>query len=196
MGNDYDEIKHRLPRLTAAELIDLRRGITALLGIGGAPERSPGGQHGWDDVILTAIVTTLRDHQAVALPKGRLKAMRGHATLTENLVPLSEWIERQADSYVQRRALIEVGIEKLYLHFMQSGRAHGANDLMAAAHLFPEILNRAFPGYVDAGLLHLIVREREPHGERPSGASLTRTHQRQANPLGNVRPTPSRRSQT
>lgn len=160
MAKDLDEIKRRLPHLAAGEIAELKRALNALTSLGPAPTTGRGGQHGWDDEILDAIVATLQGHHGVVLSKQRLRLMAGHTTLTENLIAISEWIEKHAVSHAQRRGLITVGIDRLYLYLLNHGRPCGANDLMRAAHRFPEILALDFPGYADSGLIGLIIRER------------------------------------
>src|SRR5262245_31927107 len=159
MGQDLDEIKRRLPHLSAGEIAELKRAISALTSLGPLPVTTRG-QHGWDSEILDAIVLPRRDHHGGIRPKERLRQMAGYVTITENLYALAEWIEEHGLDHGQRRALIAFGIERLYLYLLNHGRPCGANDLMRAAHRFPEVLALDFPGYADSGLIGLIIRER------------------------------------
>lgn len=96
--------------------------------------------------------------------RGALSLMQGQAfkrfsTVVED-EGIADFLRQSArQSRVRERGLIRLAVNLLIedLHFMSVAVSPGT--LMRSVERVPAVLDRAFPGYAAAGLLHLVVRK-------------------------------------
>jgi hypothetical protein len=81
--------------------------------------------------------------------------------LREKIPGLMAFLSKQHSQRSGRRALLMIGIELLYIDLEKSWSVPvTAPALMSRLHFLPRIFDKHFPGYAQAGLLHLIVEAR------------------------------------
>lgn len=70
---------------------------------------------------------------------------------------VAAYLHDAAKTEVELRALIKLCVELLIADMMRRHVAISSRSLMANVHLIPAVLDRAFPGYAAAGLLHMVI---------------------------------------
>jgi hypothetical protein len=140
-----------LPKLTAAELAEVRQRITFLRTLSGDGPVDVGEQ-----IVIDAIHIVLRENGLGASTEQVTKS-NVHASFLEKLPALHEFLAMASSNRNHQRAVLQIGVELLYKHLTDLGIPVGVRALMAHIHRVPEFINAAFPGYVRAGLTPWII---------------------------------------
>lgn len=117
------------------------------------------------DQVLNAIVATLKKSGVEFVSVPRLRNSQGYRAFTEKVNEVMVYISKATTNKVQQRAILQLGVELLYRNLLELKLPATAYLLMAQIHRLPAVLNRAFPGYAESGLLFWVV----------GGAAPTRT---------------------
>ena len=173
-----------LPSLSVTELQQVNQHSKALLALGGvangaapvaigttvgtahfghqvpAPPAAPALAPeiaGGADLLLHAIAGQLR----------RLGSDYAHAGVLRRAAPagfaakaaaVTDYLDRAAvRNRVEQAAVLAIGVELLYNEMTRQGLAVSSRTLLNHAHRIPAVLNAAFPGYAQGGVLGWIV---------------------------------------
>lgn len=122
-----------------------------------------------DELMLLAISDFFSGRGLEHVNAGTLKRFTGYKAYKEKMAPISQFLKRAAGDlvHVERLALYRTGVELLYTNLSRAGLPVSSRTIMNQIHRIPSILNKAFPGYSQLGLLWLVVRAKE----RQRGAS-------------------------
>lgn len=162
--SDIEEVLKRLPKLSAAELSQVKARLNALAGggLGAAPERRTSGKWAWGDFLIDCIANTLRNALGVTPSRDMMKGMRAYSTFQNRLPMVEEYLNRAAPNHAQRLAIARVGVDLLYAYLTRPGRAVGAVSLMQDIYRLPEVLEAQFPNYAKLGIMHMVARRVTP----------------------------------
>lgn len=161
-----DEIVVRLPTLTPAELEMLRARISVLLSLSsGHVVREEGNDAKW---VLQSILDVLSaigvEHVGVAA----LLRSPDYRAFSHKVPEVLRYLAKSNLQKNELHAAMRVGIELLYRNLVQIGVTTTSRTIMQHFHRVPAVLNKAFPGYGEAGMLGWIVR-REDHARQERG---------------------------
>ena len=143
--------------LTTDELGVLRTHIAALLALGPSSADTILSASSHDDWVLMGIVDYMRSSQIDLAGVQQLTSGKHYDTFKGKLPALHAYLKKVGNRTAQR-ALLRLGIGLLHHDVVNMGLAISSRLLMAHIHRIPGVINRAFPGYAQAGLLHMIIR--------------------------------------
>jgi len=143
--------------LTTEELQSLRNHIAALIAMGPSSADTILTASSHDDWVLMGICDYMRSNQIDLAGVQQLTSGRHYDTFKGKLPSLHKFLANGGNKNVQR-ALLRLGIGLLHHDIVQMGLAVSSRLMMAHIHRIPGVINRAFPGYAQAGLLHMIIR--------------------------------------
>lgn len=90
------------------------------------------------------------------------KAANNSPVLREKISSIMIFLRQQAGVEKARQyALLCVGMRLLYKDMTEAGYPVSARTILAHIHRLPAIMNKNFPGYAYAGMLHLVIRSRK-----------------------------------
>lgn len=157
---DIETILRIIPTLNSRDRARIRErlDVSNSLGLTKAARSDAVEETTSDDIwILDAIVKYMQD---MGLDLSGADQMRGgaHYSKFKAKVPAIVAFVKPVGNKTQQRAAVKIGVELLVQELMKIGLAVTSRSLMNHAHRIPSMINRAFPGYVQAGLLSMIVR--------------------------------------
>lgn len=157
--------------LTTEELALLRTHISAMIALGPSSADTILTASGHDDWVLMGICDYMRSNQLDLAGVQQLTSGKHYDTYKEKLPSLHRYLKSAGNKNVQR-ALLRLGIGLLHFDLVAIGLAVSSRLLMAHIHRVPGVINRAFPGYAQAGLLSMIIRSeldvRQKSDQRPN----------------------------
>lgn len=167
MGEDYDRAVEALPRMTPEERDGLSRRLAALRALQGrvtpvpatqdAPEAQRTQEGALDEVLGAVCAVVLRASGERASVPG-LRRTRQSRALAEKSAAISEFLGKNTRTRVERRALLELGMDLLYRQLRDAGYPVSARTLLAHAHRLPAAVDVSFPGYAALGMLGMVIR--------------------------------------
>lgn len=110
------------------------------------------------ELVLDAICSTLQHMGVEYTQPSQLRTAQGYAAFAGKVSALMLYVRRGAPTRNQQRALLGLGITYLYDNLCEMGLPVSARLVMAHAHRLPSVINAAFPGYAQAGLLGMLVK--------------------------------------
>lgn len=143
--------------LTTEELAYLRTHIAAMQALGPSSADTILTASSHDDWVLMGICDYMRSNQIDLAGVQQLTSGKHYDTFKQKLPALHKYL-RYAGNKVAQRALLRLGIGLLHHDIVQIGLAVSSRLMMSHVHRIPGVINRAFPGYAQAGLLHMIIR--------------------------------------
>lgn len=143
--------------LTTEELQSLRTHIGALISLGSSSADTILTASSHDDWVLMGIADYMRSSQLDLAGIKQLTSGKHYDTFKTKLPALHKYFANVGGKTAQR-ALLRLGIGLLHHDLVNMGLAISSRLLMAHIHRIPGVINRAFPGYAQAGLLHMIIR--------------------------------------
>lgn len=143
--------------LTTDELGELRTHIGALISLGpGSADRITSSTN-HDDWVLMGLVDYARhvglEHAFVVTLTNR----KDYDSFREKLPAIKQYLKKVGDR-TKQLALLRLGLELLREDLTNLRLAVSSRLLMAHIHRLPGVINRQFPGYQAAGLMHMIIR--------------------------------------
>lgn len=171
MANSFEEIIGLLPKLSDSELKALRSRVNALLSF--SSEAGPAGQ------VVSLNPPNLEAHFVDEVTDALCKAAgaRGHFVERPAVLRASHYndyarkvrtvvapfIEHaKISNKTQRLAFVNLSLELLARNLCDLGVPCTAWNLMRHAHRVPHVIELAFPGYAEAGMLSWVVSPEEP----------------------------------
>lgn len=149
-----------LPQLSAGELEELRKRITALLsiGVGVRHDRGASKETINETLVLRAIVDTLAGLGVEHTSEAMLRTSSEMPAFRKKLPGLLAYLDGVEESYIHRKALLGLAVKLLYDDMSHQGIPVSARVVVRHLHRIPAVLNRHFPGYAQSGLLRYIIR--------------------------------------
>lgn len=168
MGKDFDAVVAALPRLSEDERARLVERLKAMSSVApalasGEPAEAPTADAAVSDVLEIISREVLRYSGEVVRPAALARTAQ-FKPFASKARELAAYADRYARGRAQRLALIATGVELLRRDLAAAGMTVTARTLMACVHQVPGVIARAFPGYVEAGLVGMIVRSQEEKG--------------------------------
>jgi hypothetical protein len=157
------EIRKQMLGLSSAELAELRQFATLNMATGGS--RSSAAEAKSEDIaveFLHAIARTLQSRNLDYTQPGSMQKVQAFASYRSKLVNdgIADWLNAVVKkNRVARSGLLTLLASLLCDDLIEKGRPVHARAMMLHAHRIPAVLNRAFPGYAQFGMLHLIIRK-------------------------------------
>lgn len=157
MTDEYDVAKRATNGLTVAELQNLRKHISALISMGpGRPDRVVTSLN-HDDWIIQGLAEYIRNAGMPPVKVETLIQSTQYPTFKLKCEGVAEYLTRVGDKNAQR-ALLRVGLKLMHRRMSELQIAISYLTFMTWIHRLPGTINKAFPGYMEAGLLPLIIR--------------------------------------
>lgn len=151
----YDDILATVPKLSSTELRNIIKFCNAALSFRGAERHTDAGE---DDWLLRGVLAEL-DSRGLYAPSGfKIRSGTAYKGYTAKAAVVRDTIERAAPDMdiTQLRLMGEVAAHELAR--MITWKTLSLEVLLDNINLVPEALERSFPGYIAAGLLHLVIR--------------------------------------
>lgn len=89
------------------------------------------------------------------------KAAHQSLVFQEKMPEVMSWIRKGCQTRTQQHALLCLAMRLLYKDMTEGGYPVSARTILAHVHRIPSVVNKHFPGYFRAGLLHWIVERRK-----------------------------------
>lgn len=168
MTKAYDEIMERIGLLSANERVQLRDYLKSLTAIDPAQGALPLGVRKEVDTtkadadkLLQIVCDVIRARGAEHAIPAMLKATPQYRSFAEKVPQVIAFAQTAFPGGARRemfeRALLHNGVSLLFEDLRRMGIAITARTLMSHIHRVPAVINAAYPGYAEAGLLSKIV---------------------------------------
>lgn len=167
MTKAYDEIMERIPQLGVGERVQLRDYLKSLTAVSDDPAQValPLGVNKATtdaDRVLESLCMMMRKVGVEQAQVSVLKSTTGYKSFADKCPAVIEFIvsafpANHEHRGVHERGLLQIGLRLLYEDLRRMGIAVSARTLMQHVHRVPAVVNAAFPGYAESGLLHKIV---------------------------------------
>lgn len=164
----YREIVKALPGLTRDELNQLVDAIKAttqfIVSHGGEPCKDVSlhyiGQDNDDGAWMLTVLLVNVPNAGFSVPQ--LRSSSSYPSFVGKIAGLKEYLAKAGKDRRVQQALLGFGWRLLAQQIRNEGLPVSGGLLMRHAHRIPSVLDYAFPGYVEAGILHMIIGLKEP----------------------------------
>ena len=159
---DLDRLLALLPSLTPKEKVEATKALKALSQF---DRESPDSTADVDeDLVLEAIYDVLTRRGAEFTSPGMYYKSRSFPSFRAKIPALMRYVRQAAQTRQQQRYLLSIGINSLYNYLFAKNIPINYASILRTIDLVPAMVNRAFPGYAESGLLGMIVRAKETNG--------------------------------
>jgi len=159
MRQELQTILTLVPKLTPAECAQVASAMKAAGVLG--PVKAVADEGTSDELwVLQSITKWMQDRAFDLSGIEQLKKTAGYKSFREKVPPVVSYIRRIGKDRNTQRAFLNIGIELLHEDLITITIAATSRTMMLHSHRIPAVLNRAFPGYLQAGLMHMILRKR------------------------------------
>lgn len=156
-----DRILPLLDQLSAEELSKLSQRLKALASVSAAVPAVANEESQPDaDFVVSCAAEALAGIGAEYPVRFQLQQACKSNAFREKLPGLMRFFRAAHPQRAGQRALLVMAFGLLYEDMQERGYVCTVNTLIAHAHRLPAVLNRHFPGYAQAGMLHWIVKGR------------------------------------
>lgn len=154
--SDLQTVLKLLPKLTSEELGQVRVAMGAL-GAAGPAYVKPGIRAEDDASWLLSIVRDVFPDQPI--PVHVLRKSRIYPSFAQKLPAVMTWIKHALERRVEQQALLNVALTLMRHDLAAQGTITVSPTLiMSNIHMLPATIDRHFPGYVESGLIGLVLR--------------------------------------
>jgi hypothetical protein len=161
MRNELKAILDMIPRLTTEELSQISAALKAVAAIGAIKDVVAAPITHTDELWVLQSITLKMQSTAVDMTGvDQLKNSKGYPSFARKVPAVVRYIRKVGTDRNTQRAFLNIGVELLLEDLKQIGLAPTSRTLMAHTHRIPAVLARAFPGYLEAGLMHVVLRRR------------------------------------
>lgn len=167
MAMNYYDIVRALPGLTRGELDQLMGAIkaTAQFAVdGGEPHKDVAphfiGQDDGDGAWMLAVLLSNVPNAGFSVTQ--LRSLSSYPSFKGKIAGLKEYLDKAGKDRRIQQALLGFGWRLLAQTIRAEGLPVSGGLLMRHAHRIPSVLDYAFPGYVEAGILQMIIGLKEP----------------------------------
>lgn len=167
MTKAYDEIMERIPQLPAGERVQLRDYLKSLTATSNDPAQcalplgiSPKKQDQWPDIILEILCDVMHKSGVEHTMPIALRNTNYYKPFVDKCPAVLEFFggtTQARRSRIIMVALLQTGLRLLYEDLLRMDVAVSSRTMMQHIHRVPAVINAAFPGYAEAGLLRRIV---------------------------------------
>lgn len=158
---DFKDILASLPALTPYQLEEVRKRVSALQNFMG--QRGTREETVDDDWLLSGIIEHLKASGlgATIPPYGVIKKLHGYAVFNKKSVKIREFIEKEVPNLTktEKRAM-GIVLARCLDHNIKDWSEVSLTTLMRFVGKVPEALDESYPGYTQAGCLHMLVKNR------------------------------------
>lgn len=153
---DFDDVIKRLPSLTREQL----RAVHARVGFLSSMAKS--GDDTSDELLALECVSNVLQSMGMefAAPAILRKSAVYDTFRTDKVPAVMAYLERAKLTRNETRAIIQIGLGLLIADMQRMGMMTSARAILSHFHRLPAVLNFAFPGYAEAGLLSQIIRRK------------------------------------
>lgn len=152
------EIIRELPKLSQTDLHLLSIRISALKSIG-----LPQVRQDFDDMaILDCIQKTMSSGRIDFSSLYDLKHSIQYKTFSRKVPALMDYLTKITTLRMEKYAATMLGVSLLADNMKELSFPVSSRLVMAQIHRIPAVINKAFPGYAQSGMLHLILRKYLP----------------------------------
>jgi hypothetical protein len=159
MREEHRKVLDGLKALTTPELIAVNAFISSLVALGPSSADRILTASNHNDWVLMGICDYMRSAQIDLSGVNQLTSGKHHYL-------------KRCGNKVQQRAVLRLGIGLLHHDLENMGLAVSSRLMMAHIHRLPGIINKSFPGYAEAGLIHMIIRSEKDVREKQSGRAI------------------------
>lgn len=152
---ELDDVLTALRGMGATDLAEVEKRV-AFLRRTSEPTRNEGLD--FARYVVDIIIEVLRE-QALPLPRttANLASRSDWQAFSDKAQVIERYLLRSGLDRQGRVVVLKMGVRLLTKRLMAEGRQVSFNILLANAHRIPVMLNREFPGYAQAGLLHVLI---------------------------------------
>ena len=145
-----------VPTLTSAQCSEL---ATRLNILSKGSTKSSNGKREFGERVLQILCTVLTKNNVETPSVTVLRKSAAYAQSREKLQDLQIFFEKISKSKLVQDAILKEAINLLYCDLVQwKGVAVSSHLMLKHMHRIPATINRHYPGYVQSGLLHKIVK--------------------------------------
>jgi hypothetical protein len=157
MTEQYNKAVRATKGMSTEDLTKLKNYVSALLAQGPVSSDRVVTSLSHDDWILQGLAEYIR---SAGMPPVKIETMlqaSQYATFKDKSEGVKQYLTRVGDKNAQR-ALLRVGFKLMHKRMSELRISISYLTFMGWIHRLPGSVNREFPGYMEAGLLHLIIR--------------------------------------
>lgn len=158
MASTLAEIIAAVQKLSEADQDKVIASIQALRTFNKGPSVQIDKDTGDEGIMLQAIADILVELGIEHTTAMRLTKATAYKTFHEQFLGLQPWLDKQGLSRNEKRLLMRIGVDMLYRDLSGMGIPIGSRMIMTHIGRLSVVLNAAFPGYAELGVLKLVVR--------------------------------------
>jgi len=164
------DVKANLKHFSKAELVDLRNAISALLALGGGAvgASASGAKEATADhtafMLCDMIATFMKNAGADFTSSFVLRKTPQYSSFRQKVVEdgMHDYFHKaMGNNRVRTRALMRLSVGLLYDNLLAMSLPVSSRLMLAHAHRIPSVINTAFPGYAENGMLHMVIKSEE-----------------------------------
>lgn len=159
-----DDILRQLPNLSNEELVRVSSACKALGSLPSDGEVRSAPTVGVDSdvtLVLDALVSFLNDKGLEFSSRKQLSSSRMFKSFSAKVPAVMVYARSVARSRNSLRAFFRLSFALLYEDILTMNVAVSSVTLMSHVHRIPAVINKAFPGYAQAGVLNWITRKKK-----------------------------------
>jgi len=158
------DILARLPSLSIDELHQVRQTCAKLFSASGIKiiEHLPVPNDSDIEIMLQGLSEFMRSKSLEFQPAPMLKSVVQYKPFVGKIPSVMIFLKKATTNRVELKALIHIAFDLLHQDLVAMGLPVSSRTLMQHVHRIPPVINNAFPGYAQAGLLGMIVRKDVP----------------------------------
>jgi len=167
----HAQIIKALAGLTSAELADVeerarmlrKSGIADAAPMARASERLElDGDARW---VLGCVIETFKLANQDIEHEAALRRSKGYDAFAEKVSTLMVFLRKASSSKAVRRGILMTALRLQYESLTRDMMHMSARDMISVVHRVPAVLDAHYPGYAEAGFLHLLVRSERGKGK-------------------------------
>lgn len=155
MGLTVDRIVAELPHMSKPDRDRILVAIRALDCLGLVEQSKKRTEDVDLDWSLDAIVDVFVSHGVEFPSRTMLIRSNSYSGYKAKLTQVMRFLD--GFDRAEKRALFTIGIKLLYENLAQLGIPVTAGTILGHVHRVPGVINKAFPGYAEAGMLGLVI---------------------------------------
>lgn len=171
MTSKLENIFLELPKLSPAELEEVRKRCVALSSLGTAKPAGGASRSGVPtktdndtEMLLDLICEFMRKRGADFASPQMIRATSGYRAFEAKVPSVLRFFEFAKDR-MERNFIISLAVELLYKDMKRMGQAPTLRTMLAQFHRVPAVCNAAFPGYYQAGMMHVVLEKAKANGK-------------------------------
>lgn len=145
--------------LGSSALLEVEKRVTFLRRTAPAATGAKDDGFSFARLVVEVIVEVLKEH-AIPLPRttANLSSRSDWQAFTDKIRVIERYLARSKRlNRTGKLAVLKLGVVYLMDRLAKEGRQVSFSVLLANVHRVPVLLNREFPGYAQAGVLHVLV---------------------------------------